>query len=93
MSQIKTVLFVAVFAVLSMGVFVQADCTAKATSCNVGCSVTAPAGGSTQCTGTATTATCIAYDAAGNQCKFTRCFCPTGGPGPQITCISIIPLC
>lgn len=87
-------LFIAVgLAVLMSGLYISANCSATAYGCSgVSCSVTPPAGGSTQCTSTARTATCIAYDSTGAQCKFIRCQCPTGSP-IYVACYAMIPTC
>jgi hypothetical protein len=92
MNKVKAILWASIFALLSMGIYVNATCTATAYGCTgVSCSVTAPPGGYTQCNGTSRSATCRAYDAAGNQCKFIRCYCPS--PGIPTACLQMIPTC
>jgi hypothetical protein len=87
MSKVKTILWVSIIALLSMGIYVNAACTATAGGCTVSCTVTAPPGGSTQCNATSRTAICRAYDALGNQCKYIRCTCSTG------ICLALVPTC
>jgi hypothetical protein len=75
------VIFIAGLIVASLtGVYVAANCSASATSCNASCSVNnVPPGGSSRCTAGPTNADCRGWDAAGNLCCSTGCQCPSGG--------------
>ena len=87
MKKIKLIVFASLLAFSMMGLqTLSSTCGATATNCNASCRITAPPGGSVQCTGTANQATCIAYNAAGAQCRLTSCQCAGH-------CFAMIPTC
>ena len=93
MKEIKICFVIALLVASLTGIYVAASCSASATrpGCNASCSITAPPGGSCQCTSGPLSADCKAFDAAGNLCNQRGCVCTQGG---AIACYLMInPTC
>jgi len=80
MKKLKLFLCIGLLAAALTGIYIHANCSASATSCNANCSVNnVPPGGTSRCTASATKADCRGWDAAGNLCCSTGCQCSTTG--------------
>lgn len=91
MKKWKLVLIASLLVAFMSGLYISANCSAHATGCDAAiCRVTAPAGGTTQCTSGARKAECKAFDSSGALCKYIRCICSTP---PAFPCIALVPTC
>nr|MDJ0841728.1 hypothetical protein [Acidobacteriota bacterium] len=68
MKLLKTLLFTSILALGATGMTALADsCSANARACRASCSISSPPGGSTACYSGFNFATCVSFDANGNQ--------------------------
>jgi len=76
MKLVKSLLIVS-FAALALTPFLSAaeSCSASARACSADCSISSPPGGTTTCISGFNHATCVAFDANGNQTGYSSDSC------------------